>query len=71
MLPKPMMPSVWPRGLWDRGGARVWHSLKASGEARADVVHQFRLRKAARMRKIAKSATDSEEAAALELVRFV
>lgn len=47
----------------------MWHSSKAEGEARADVVHQFRLRKAERMRKMAKSETDSEEAAALGKVR--
>jgi hypothetical protein len=51
--------------LWDRAAACVWQSWKAAGESHADVVAQFRFRKVARMRKMAKSATDSEEAAAL------
>ena len=45
--------------------ALAWQSWKASGDARAAVVHQFRLRKVAMMLKMAKSATDSDVAAAL------
>ena len=65
MLPRPMMPRVWPRGLWERIAALVWQSWKAEGEERAAVVHQLRLRKTERMLKMAKSATDSADAAAL------
>lgn len=68
MFPKPMIPREWPRGLCERMAALVWQSWKASGEARAAVVHQLRFRKVARMWKMAKSATDSAEAAALSLL---
>jgi hypothetical protein len=43
--------------------------VKSAGEERAAVVHQLRLRKLAMMRKSAKSATDSLEAAALDDIR--
>ena len=39
MLPRPMMPSVWPRGLCERAAALVWQSWKSAAEPRADVVH--------------------------------
>jgi len=45
--------------------------VKSAGEDRAAVVHQFRLRKVAKMRKIAKSATASVEARALDDIRAV
>lgn len=61
-----MTPRVWPRGLLDRAAACVWQSAKSAADERADVVHQFRFRKVARMRKMVKSATDSADAAALE-----
>lgn len=60
------MPRECPLGLCERIAALVWQSWNASGESRADVVHQLRFRKVERMLKIAKSATDSAEAAALE-----
>ena len=65
IAPSPMIPRVWPRGLCEMAAARVWQSLKSAEENRAAVVHQLRFRKVDRMRKIAKSATDSEDAAAL------
>lgn len=43
--------------------------MKSAAEERAAVVHQLRLRKVAKMRKIAKSATASVEAAALGNIR--
>jgi hypothetical protein len=43
--------------------------VKSAGEERAAAVHQLRLRKVAKMRKIAKSATASVEAAALGNIR--
>ena len=43
--------------------------MKSAGEERAAVMHQLRLRKLAKMRKSAKSATDSLEAAALDDIR--
>ena len=39
MLPSPMTPRVWPRGLSDAAAVCLWLSWKAAGEARADVVH--------------------------------
>lgn len=64
-----MTPRLLPRGLWERAAAWVWHSVKSAVDERAAAVHQLRLRKVARMRKIAKSATASVEAAALDDVR--
>lgn len=64
MFPNPMTPKTWPRGLCESAAARVWHSLKSDTDERADVVHQFRLRNVLRMRKMAKSATASVDAAA-------
>ena len=61
------VPRVWPRGLRDTAAALVWQSLKVSG-VRDAVVHHWRLRKVERIRKRAKSATDSEDAAALVAV---
>lgn len=43
----------------------VWQSLKVVGSSEA-VVHQFRLRNVAMIINMAKSATDSEDAAALQ-----
>ena len=85
ILPSPMMPRLCPRGLCESAAACVWQSLKSAAEERADCVHldglrsigekrkkdtyQVRFRKVARMRKMAKSATASEEATALRGVR--
>lgn len=60
---------MWPLGLWERAAAASWQDLNSEGEARAAVVHQVKLRKVARMRNMAKSATASVDAAALERVR--
>ena len=32
MLPRPTMPRVWPKGLWDIKGMETWASSKALGE---------------------------------------
>lgn len=69
MFPRPIIPKTCPRGLRERTGASVWQAWKSEAEERADVVHQFKFRNVARMRKMAKSATASEEAAALEGVK--
>lgn len=65
MLPSPMTPRTLPRGLCESTAAFSWQSANSAAEARAAVVHQVRLRKVAKMRKIAKSATASVDAAAL------
>lgn len=44
MLPSPIIPREWPRGLWDTAAAWVWQSEKAAGEPRAAVVHLFLVR---------------------------
>ncbi len=56
--------------MWEIAAAFSWHSLKVAGVERAAVVHHVRLRKVAKIRKMAKSATASVDAAALWNVRF-
>ncbi len=65
MLPSPITPRLLPRGLRETAAACVWQSLNSAVDERAAVVHQFKLRKVDNIRKIAKSATASVEAAAL------
>lgn len=69
MLPSPMMPRVWPRGLCDSTAVLVWQSWNAADEPRAALWHHWRLRNVATMKNMAKSATDSVDAAALGYVR--
>jgi hypothetical protein len=61
MLPRPMTPRMWPRGLWETAVALRWQLVKVAAVEEAEM-HQGRWRKVERMPKRVKSATDSVEA---------